>query len=303
MRATPERLGLLFAVSCAVNGAFVPAVAKLTTGRADALLVAAVSTACAGVAAVAVLALRGQLALLVTPRLAPRLLLIAALGTACAHLLFYVGASRTSAIVATLCLQIEPAYALLLSWLVLGHRPTPRRLGATALLLGGIALALGSGAVEGSIGIWLLLATPLCWQLSHLVVLRRLAGTPAVVLSGARYLYGGVLLAAIWLVGGAPSPPLTALVGALPLLAVQGVVLGLGGTLLWYEAIARLDLTRATAIVVPLIPLLSLAASFALLGEVATPRQWLGLGLTAIGILVFVTGPAAVSSPARGAAE
>lgn len=293
MRAAAERLGLVFAVACAVSGAFVPAVAKLTTGRADALLVAALSNACAGLAALLVLGLRGQLAPLVAARLAPSLLLISALGTALAHLCFYLGASRTSAIVATLCLQIEPVYALLLSWGVLGHRPTPRRLAATALLLGGIALALGAGGFESSTGVWLLLFTPLCWQASHLVVLRRLVGTPAVVLSGARYLYGGAMLLVLWAVAGAPAPPPAALGAMLPLLAVQGTVLGLGGTLLWYEAIARLDLTRATAIVVPLIPLLSLAASFALLGEVATARQWLGLCLTAVGILVFVTGPAA----------
>ncbi len=124
-----------------------------------------------------------------------------------------------------------------------------------------------------------------------------------VVLSGGRCLYGGALLILLWAVAGAGAPPRDELWSLLPLLAVQGAVLGLGGTLLWYEAIARLDLTRATAIVVPLIPLLSLAASFALLGEVATPRQWLGLGLTAFGILVFVTGPAAVSSPARAATD
>ena len=65
------------------------------------------------------------------------------------------------------------------------------------------------------------------------------------------------------------------------------------GTLLWYQTISRLDLGRATAIVVPSIPVLSLGASFLVLGEVATPRQWLGLLLTAGGVLAMVTGPAA----------
>jgi len=48
---------------------------------------------------------------------------------------------------------------------------------------------------------------------------------------------------------------------------------------------------------VPSIPLLSLGASFLLLGEVATPRQWLGLLLTAGGVLAFVTAPAAAEAP------
>lgn len=288
-----DRLGLLFAGLCALNGAFVPAVAKLTTGRADALFVAAVSNLFAAAAAASVLWLRGELYSVVQRGRAWQLLAIGTLGTAVAHLLFYLGASRTSAIVATLCLQIEPAYALLLAWLVLGHRLTARRLLATLLLLSGIGVALGASRLEASSGVWFLLATPICWQLSHLIVLRRLVGVPPLVLTGARYIYGGIVLALLWLSVGARAtlPGTRELLTLLPLLALQGAVLGYVGTLFWYQAITRIDLARTTAIVVPSIPVLSLAASFLLLGEVASARQWLGLLLTATGIVAFVAAP------------
>lgn len=291
MAGREERLGLVFAGLCAVNNAFVPAVAKLTTGRATPLFVAAVSNLCAALAAIVLLGVRRELGALATRRLVPRLLAIAALGTVAAHLLLYLGASRTNAIVTTLCLQVEPAYALLLSWAVLGHRPTVRRLVAIALILGGIALAVGASTVAHSWGLWALLATPLCWQLSHLVVLRTLAGVPAHILTSARYVFGGTMLGVFWLLidGPAALPSGGELTAALPLLAVQGVIIGYGGTLVWYLAIARIDLTRATAIVVPSVPLLSLAVSFLLLGEVATTAQVVGLALTAVGILAFVT--------------
>jgi drug/metabolite transporter (DMT)-like permease len=293
MRTPQERHGLLFAALCALSAAFVPAVAKLTTGRADPLFVATASNLCAALAAAVVLLWRGRLRLMIRSDLAPRLLALGALGTAAAHLFFYLGASRTTAVVATLCLQIEPAYSLVLAWLFLGHRPTRRRILAAAALLGGIALAVGASAFGTSAGVWLLLATPLCWQISHLVVLRGLVGTPAIILTSARYLYGAALLAMLWTVFGNHTglPTASELIHLLPLLAVQGCVLGYAGTLFWYQAIARLDLARATAIVVPSIPLLSFAVSFAVLGEVASARQWLGVGLTAIGILTFVTAP------------
>ena len=289
-RGGEQRLGLLAAALCALTGAFAPAVAKLTTAQASPLLVAAASNLFAAIAAAVLLAGRGELGWLVERPRAWRLVAIAALGTGAAHLLFYLGASRTTAIVATLCLQVEPAYSLLLAWLVLGHRPTPRRLVAIPVLLAGIALAVGTSAIETSLGVWFLLATPLCWQLSHLVVLRGLTGVPAVVLTSARYLYGGLMLGVLWAAAEGPAtlPASAALWRQAPLLALQGCVLGYGGTLLWYLAIARIDLARATAIVVPSIPLLSLVASFALLGEVATPAQWAGMVLTAVGIGVFV---------------
>lgn len=288
-----ERLGLSFAALCALNSAFVPAIAKFTTGRADPHWVAAVTGLFAGVGCAVLLAVRGELAELWRPGRWPKLLLLGALGTGAAFFLFYAGASRASAIETALALQVEPAYSLLLSWLALGHRPTPRRVAALAVILSGIALALGVRSVDASSGIVLLMATPLCWQLSHLLVLRKLPGTSPIVLTSARYVYGGLLLALAYALRGGALPPAAELAALLPVLALQGLVLSLVGTLLWYQTIARLDLGRATAIVVPSIPVLSLGASFLVLGEVATPRQWLGLLLTAGGVLAMVTGPAA----------
>jgi drug/metabolite transporter (DMT)-like permease len=81
------------------------------------------------------------------------------------------------------------------------------------------------------------------------------------------------------------------------LIALQGVVLSYVGTLFWYGAVTRLDLARATSIVVPSVPLLSIAASFVLLGEVPSPAQWCGLAMTAIGVFAFVTAPHALPRP------
>jgi drug/metabolite transporter (DMT)-like permease len=290
--AKQERLGLVFAGLCALNGAFVPALAKLTTGRADPFLVAAATGLFAGAGCAVLLAVRGELAELWRPGRWPQLALVGALGTGLAVFLFYAGAERSSAIDTALAVQVEPAYSLLLSWLALGHRPTARRVAALAVILAGIALALGVRTVEASSGAWLLMATPLCWQLSHLLVLRTLPGTSPIVLTGARYVYGGAFLALAFALRGGPLPPGAELAALLPILALQGLLLSMVGTLFWYATIARLDLGRATAIVVPSVPVLSLGASFLLLGEVATPRQWLGLLLTVGGVLAMVTGPA-----------
>lgn len=290
-RDRSETAGLVFAGLCALCGAFVPAVARLTTTAVDPLLVATVTTLFAGLLAFAVLSVRGEVAILVAPTTGPRLALVGFLGTAAAFFLFYAGTSRTSAIEAALALQVEPVYSLLAAWIGLGHRPTARRVAAIVVLLAGLLLALGAHELSAGGGVWLILATPLCWQASHLVVLRGLPRLAAPVLTGARYIYGGLILAVAWLVGGGGVTDLTPLVPSLPLLALQGTVLCYLGTIVWYAAIARLDLARTTAIVVPSIPVLSLAATFVLVGEVPTVRQGLGMLLTAAGVLAFVTAP------------
>ena len=300
MPASREKLGLVFAGLCALNGAFVPAVAVLTTSRADALFVATASSLFAGAAALAVLAARGELRVLVRRGQGPWLLCIGLLGTALAHTLFFLGAERTSAIETSLCLQVEPVYSLIASRLFLRHELTRRRVLAAAVTLSGIALAIGAHRARLGAGVPILLATPLCWQTSHIVVLRKLGGISPPVLTGARYVYGSLLLAlffgarALAAPGAAPLLARDDLREMLPLLALQGVVLAYVGTNLWYQAISRLDLARTTAIVVPSIPLLSFGASFLLLGEVATPAQWGGLALTAAGVLAFVTAPDAL---------
>lgn len=296
-----ERSGLVFAGLCALNGAFVPGFAKLTTGAADGLFVAAVTSVFAALAAVVLLLARGELGQLFARERLPLLLAIGALGTAVTFFLFYEGARRTSAITTALCLQVEPVYSLVLARAVLGHPIGRRRAAAVAAILAGIALALGPGGEADWLGVALLLATPLGWQLSHLIVLRGLGDVAPRTLTGARYLFGGALLALAWAVSGGPAalPPGDALARLLPMLALQGVVLSFVGTLLWYATIARLDLARATSIVVPSIPLLSLGASFLLVGEVAGAREAGGLALTAVGVLAFVTAPDAHEARAR----
>jgi drug/metabolite transporter (DMT)-like permease len=300
MSQQQQQLGLLFAGLCALNGAFVPAFAVLTTAMGDSLLVASVSSLFAGAAALLVLGVRSELPILLRRREGPWLALIGLLGTALAHTMFYLGAARSSAIETALCLQVEPVYSLIASRIFLGHPFTRRRVLASLLTLAGIALAIGAHKATLSSGALILLATPLCWQSSHVVVLRTLRGISPPVLTGARYIYGGLLLSLFFAVRHVVSPASEQLPAAdelprlLPLLAFQGIVLSYVGTNLWYQAITRLDLARTTAIVVPSIPLLSFGASFLLLGEVATPTQWAGLALTATGVLAYVTAPHAI---------
>jgi prolipoprotein diacylglyceryltransferase len=101
------------------------------------------------------------------------------------------------------------------------------------------------------------------------------------------------------LFSGADVLPESVADAQLPVLALQGIVLYYAGTMLWYEAISRLDLARATAIVVPSVPLLTLVTSFAIVGEVPSAHQLIGLGMIAVGVFSFVRAPHAVERRER----
>ena len=297
MKHAGERAGLLFAAYCVVNSAFVPAFAKLTTVELSGLAIALWTSAFAAVCALGVLAWHGELRLLVARRTAPVLVAVGALGTALAFLLFFEGAKRASAIDTAVCVQTEPIFALLGARVFLGHALTLRRVCAVAAIVIGIALVLGARPLEGSLGVALLLATPLAWQSSHWLALRALDGVNPRLLSAARYVYGALVLLPFWLVvdgvGSLPEP--AELAELLPIVAVQGALISYGGTLAWYASIKRLDLARTTAIVVPSAPLLSLVASYLVLAEVVSLRQALGFVVTAAGVLIFALAPNAAA--------
>jgi len=291
-----DRLGLVFAGYCIANTAVVPALAKVTTAAASGLFIALSTSFFAAIGAVSLLAWHGELRLLFARKTRPTLIAVGALGTAAAFALFFEGAKRATAIETAVCVQTEPLYALFGSWLFLGQAITLRRLLALGAILAGISMVIGAHGLSGSAGVVLLLLTPLAWQSSHWVALRNLDEVHPRLLSAARYLYGTLVLLPIWLLreGPASLPPAAELARAAPVLVVQGLLGAFIGTLAWYAAVRRLDLTRTTALVVPSGPLLSLVVSYLVLGELVTPTQAAGFALTASGVLAFALAPSAV---------
>ena len=293
MSRSAEVAGLALAAYCVANGAFVATVAKLTTHAAQPLSIAFLTSAFGGLAVLGLLAARGKLGLLAVRSDLPALVAVGALGTALAFLLFYSGAKRVTAVETALCVQTEPLYALLGTRLLLGHPLTAQRVAAVAAIGAGIALAIGTQPTSGWLGLALLLATPLAWQSSHWVALRALRVFDPLQLAGARYVFGTLVLLPLWLAveGPAGLPAGDELRQLLPVVAVQGALLGFGGTLAWYAAVKRLDLTRTTAIVVPSVPIVSLVVSYLVLGERVSVREAAGFALTAGGVLAFALAP------------
>jgi len=137
--------------------------------------------------------------------------------------------------------------------------------------------------------------TPLMWQMSHAVTLRVMPPLSPISVTAARNFYAAILLAAFLL---AINP---AALGQLSEFQVVGTILTTGavvyflGTLTWYGAISRLSLSWTTALVVPGVPVLSVAFAAALLGERAAMRQFVAIGIAMAGILGLLLG----SDPSR----
>lgn len=283
-----ERIGLGFAGAEILAVGLVPAFSKYAVGRVDPLLYSAVAVTIAGCVAVALAAWRGELGRIVRGDLVVWLVPIAVLGTTATTLCLFYGARLTDGVSTALLLQVEPVYSLLLVKVFWRRTASRRQVLGTALVMAGISLVLYDGTLKIGLGGILIMLAPLGWQLSHVLALRVMPQTGPYAMTAARYVYGGAGLVLVQLMFGRSSASSLGSEGAAMAL-FQGVVLFFCGTLFWYETIRRLELARATALVAPCEPLMSLILVWLLLGGVPSLWQAAGCLLLAPGMWLVVT--------------
>ncbi|MGZ6186382.1 MAG: DMT family transporter, partial [Candidatus Binataceae bacterium] len=263
------------AALCTVAAATQPALIRFGATRANPMLFAA---GCAVVATLCVLPVvyaRGELPMLVDRRYRMRLLTLSIIGTVVTTLTLIFGLRRIDAVAGTLLLQSEPVYSLLLATLFAGERPTSRQLIATAIIVVGIASAVGASSSSYSPA-WaaiLVAATPLLWQTSHVLSLPVMPPLSPLCMTAARYGYASIVLT---LALAAVNPYAVVQLRepvVLVTIVATGVICYFLASLAWYAAITRLSLAWTTALVIPGIPLLSILCAIVFLGERATLRD------------------------------
>ncbi|EEB73469.1 DMT family transporter [Thermococcus sp. AM4] len=194
--------------------------------------------------------------------------------TAVAYSLFAYGTRLSTAINSAILTRFEVFYSFLISWLLLGERISGRAVVSALALITGVFLVVAQGKrpelLKGDI---LLLLTPLFWQLGHAIA-KRTDYSP-VTIATLRNTSGGLLLLVPAFITGFAFTKLA---------LAEGLIIALTQSL-WYLAIARINLSKATAILTPA-PALTGLVSIALLGERVTFYHLAGLALIILGTLV-----------------
>ncbi|WP_297437340.1 DMT family transporter [Thermococcus sp.] len=194
--------------------------------------------------------------------------------TAIAYSLFTYGTRLSSAVNSAILTRFEVFYSFLISWLLLRERITGRAVVSALALIVGVFLVVGQGKrPELMKGDFLLLLTPLFWQLGHAVA-KRTAYKPLTIAT-LRNTFGGLILLVPVLLKGFAFTGLA---------LAEGLIIALTQSL-WYSAIARINLSKATAILTPA-PALTVLLSIAVLRESVTPHHIAGLTLITAGTLL-----------------
>ena len=195
--------------------------------------------------------------------------------------IIYLSALRyTTPANAAVMAQVEVLYSAVLSAWFLREAIGLSQVAASFLVVAGTGLILahdlGSWRWKGDLMIAL---TPWMYQLSHIFAKRLPKDLDPLLVTGSRLFYGLLLLSpyVLWTLGHAPRWSWSA--PALRILALQGLLMGALSLWMWYSAILRMDLAKATAVLLSY-PALTMLFSWALGRERIHPVQVAGLAVT-----------------------
>jgi len=241
------------AALCTVAAATQPALMRFGATRLDPMLFAAGCAVVATLCVMPVVYARGEMGMLLDRRYRMRLLLLSIVGTVVTTLTLVFGLRRIDAVAATLLLQSEPVYSLLLATLFAGERPTLRQLAATAIIITGIMSAIdaSSGTFSPAWAAMLVAGTPLLWQTSHVLSLPVMPPLSPLCMTAARYSYAAIVLTLALAVGDPHAVAQLTDPVVLGTIVATGMVCYFLASLAWYAAISRLSLAWTTALVIP----------------------------------------------------
>ena len=281
-----EKEGIIFVIITIFIAGALPIIIKYGTGLINPLFFATISSLIAGNFLFLLAILKGNWRVLFDKRYFFHLLLIGFFGIALSNICFFFGVTLTSGINSSILLVIEPFYAIFIGYLLLNEKITLKQMFFTLIIMLGTLVVLYRAEFIFNLGDLLVLLTPLCWQIAHFFSKRLMTAhkeiTPMLIAT-ARTLYGRIFLFILSSIEGANQYDKLGITNILLILLFQGIVGFALHYSIWYEAIKRLNLSKATTLV-SVYPTFSIVLAWFILKELPNFFQLAGFGIIIVGI-------------------
>jgi len=281
-----EKEGIIFVIITIFIAGALPIIIKYGTGLINPLFFATFSSLIAGIFLFKLAVLKGNWKILIDKRYFFYFLLIGFFGITLSNICFFFGVTLTSGINSSILLQIEPLYAIFIGYILLNEKITLKQIFFTMIIMLGTLVVIYRAKFIFNWGDLLVLLTPLCWQIAHFFSKKLMTNhkeiTPMLIAT-ARTLYGGAFLFILSSAKGMNQYDKLGVKGVLWVLLFQGLIGFALHYSIWYEAIKRLNLSKATTLV-SVYPTFSIALARFILKEVPNFFQLAGFGIIILGI-------------------
>ncbi len=276
-------MGYILAILTMLVYGFYPVVSHYLAQDIDPLFLIGVASVIASLPFLVYLIARKKHIELFTIRFRKLFIAIAVLA-AVANIFFFLGTKMTSGLNTSLLLQVEPIYSVILAFFILGEKIKKREVAAILLMIIGAVTVAYKGNSSLNIGDILIVISPVLYQAYHMLAKQIMTkGGDANMVAAGRLLYGGIILLVVSLIVQPTSIYILTDAGKVWKMILFGLLLGLN-FFTWYQTLARLPLSRASAFI-PLSVAVSFAGSVIFLREAPTMQHYAGLLFILVGLM------------------
>jgi probable blue pigment (indigoidine) exporter len=279
-----ETNGVVLALTSAALYGIFPVVVNRGTRHLSPLFFAAVSTLLAAAGALVYTVLKGKVCELKKKEAYSSLLMVTLCIVIIPYILFFIGSSKTSGINNSLLLLSEVIFTLIFTPLI-GERTTFEKLAGAIGVLIGSGLILYNGQFRLNGGDMMIIASTITYPIGNFYAKKALARVSPSTILLVRFALGGLFILPVALLVEPHSTD--KIFREWPLLLFTGFVVLGAGKIVWYEALGRLDISKANSLG-STFPVFSLIILIGLFKESVSPYQWTGIAVIMIGLFFSI---------------
>lgn len=287
-KLSDERTGELLIIGETLMYSLFPVIIAYSTKIIPPILFAGASTLMASITLFIHLLLTKKLKTLKDPQTIKYSLLVALFIIIIPSILIFTGSSKTSGINTTMLLQTEIIFTLIIFGLFSIEEVTTKKISGSFFVLIGAILIVYNGKMQINIGDILIIAGTMFYPIGNIFAKKVLKIAPPATILFIRSLLGGLILVSISLIFENNMETPGKLLHYWPLIIANGIFIYHISKIFWYEAIKRIDVSKAIPISVGGYPIFGLLFAILLLKEIPTTYQLLGFLAALIGILILI---------------
>ncbi len=284
-----EKKGVILAlISAALWGVF-PVMVNRGAHYIPPLTFAAISAFLAAVGSFAYAALKSKLHELKRRDAYASLLMVTLCIVIIPYVLLFIGSSRTSGINTSLLLLSEIIFTLMFTPLI-GEKTTSEKLIGAAGIFVGALLILYNGSFRLNIGDIMVITSTATYPIGNFYAKKALNRVSPSTILFVRFSLGGLFMFSLALLTETPSNMSHVITADWPTLLFTGLILLGMGKIIWYEALSRLDISKAISLSMTF-PLFSLIILVGIFKEAISHYQWLGIVAMMVGVFFSIRRP------------
>jgi drug/metabolite transporter (DMT)-like permease len=286
MFAKQETRGVILALGSAALWGVFPVMVNRGSHHIPPLTFAAISALLAAIGSFVYTAVNGKLYELRKKEAYAALLMITLCIVIIPYVLLFIGSSRTSGINTSLLLLSEIIFTLLFTPLIGEKTSTEKLIGASGIFIGGL-LILYNGKFQLNIGDIMVIASTATYPVGNFYAKKALNQVSPSTILFVRFSLGGLFLLLLAMTVETQSGILNIILTDWRMLLLTGLILLGVGKIIWYEALQRLDISKAIALAMTF-PLFSLIILIGIFREAISSYQGTGIAIMMLGVFFSI---------------